>query len=114
MTNIKLTKTEKILKLALTKMGHQLLLVYEDESFSYGDKHFENTNSFEEFINSYIQEATNEILAELEEQSLNDYYHEKYYNSRDEFLNDDGMSENEKIEIIQSILEAEQEKEKGE
>lgn len=103
MTNIKLTKKEKILKLALTKMGHQLLLVYEDESFSYGDKHFENTNSFEEFINSYIEESTNELLAELEQNSLNDYYHERYYQSRDEFLSDDGLTDEEKIEICENM-----------
>lgn len=46
--------------------------------------------------------------------SENEYYHNGYYdklkkyNSRDEFLNDDGFSDKEKEEIIQSILEAEE------
>ena len=36
------------------------------------------------------------------------------YKNRDEFLNDDNLTEEEKIEIMQAILEAEQEKERGE
>lgn len=38
----------------------------------------------------------------------------KTYKSRNEFVNDDGLTDEEKIEIMQSILEAEKEKEKGE
>ena len=46
--------------------------------------------------------------------SENEYYHNGYYdklkkyNSRDEFINDDGFSDKEKEEIMQSILEAEE------
>ena len=42
-------------------------------------------------------------LEELDEKSLNDYYHERYYQNRDEFLNDDGLTDEEKIEICENL-----------
>lgn len=37
---------------------------------------------------------------------------DKKYTSRDEFINDDGLTDEEKAEIMQSILEAEEENER--
>lgn len=46
------------------------------------------------------------------------YYHNEYYdkikkyNSRDEFINDDGLTDEEKAEIMRAILESQEEQER--
>ena len=47
-----------------------------------------------------------------------EYYHNEYYdklkkyNSRDEFINDDGLTDDEKAEIMQAILQSQEEQER--
>lgn len=54
------------------------------------------------------------------EENEYEYYHNGYYdnfkkyNSRDEFINDDGLTDDEKVEIMETILKVEEEKEMGE
>lgn len=58
-----------------------------------------------------------EFELKKENQSENEYYHNGYYenfkkyNSRDEFINDDGFTDEEKTEICEAIFEAETERE---
>lgn len=47
-----------------------------------------------------------------DEENYNNYYHNEYYGkfkhykSRDEFINDDGLTDDEKVDICENLIES--------